>query len=467
MNKHLRYFFLIICLLFQKPNILAQTYYVSSTIGSNKNDGLSEMTPKCDLSDVPKKDVTIRLKCGDVFWGGIKGYTNCIIESYGQGPRPVLCGFKVLKNLEAWKSAGSDLWILDLSNGKDFVGNIGNESNATINNIGFIYNPKLDKLYGRNVSELDSLKNEMDFFTSIFYSYEDVEKHPFKTVILKCEKNPAFLGNLCFPMSQHGIDQMSNCCIRGIAVVGFSKMGMVHFKECLVEDCQIDMIGGAIFLGNTRRSRYGNGIEFWYQYIDNTVTNCLISRTYDCATTIQANGIIQSNPRNIHFIRNRIYKCRQAFEHFINPSDKTLLQYENCDFSGNICCLMGDNDFNCPEPRDCNILSYEEDEKPITINNNVFWGANHLDGTISSADMGRNTVYLYTDQYLYTRHWHKDKRTIKSDEEGAINRYRKVTGDKSKIIVLKRGSKKALRLEKKIKKKIAWKPVELHLERII
>jgi len=446
--------------------LVAQTYYVSSTEGLETNDGLSAQTPKKDLHSMPKKNVTILLKRGDVFWGGISGYENCTISAYGQGERPVICGFKVLVNTDAWKDEGNGLWSLDLSNTEVFRGNVEKKSDATFNNIGFIYDAANDKIYGRNLSSPDSLKKTLDFFTTAYYTRDDIKEHPINSVIVRSDRNPSIYGNLCFPAAQFGVDRMTNCKISGIAVVGFSLFGMVHLNGGYVEDCQIDMIGGAIQIGYKVRTRYGNGIELWYQYCDNTITNCLISRTYDSATTLQASGNLKSNPRNNHFVGNRIYKCRQAFEHFMNPSDGSMIAYENCEFSRNICYMMGDNEFESPEPRDCNILSYENKAKPITIKNNVFFGGNHLDGTGIDEGMSGNKVYLFEDQYLYTRHWLKDKRKIVSGANKAVKQYKAVAQDKSKIVVLRRGSKKAKREDRKIRRKVDWKPVDLHLERI-
>lgn len=443
------------------------TYYVSSTEGLNSNDGLTVLTPKKDLSEIPKNGVNIFLKRGDVFWGAISGYTNCNIGGYGEGEKPIICGFKILRDLEAWENIGDSLWRIDLSKTIHFVGNIEKKPNGVINNIGFIYDATKDKIYGRNLKSLDSLRYDMDFFTSSYYSSEDINKHPFNYVILKSSKNPSELGNLCFPMYQSAVSEMKNCVLDGIAIIGFSRMGIVRSTGCTIENCQIDMIGGSIFIGYSTWCRYGNGIEFWYQYGDNTIKNCLISRTYDCATTIQSNGIISSNPRNIHFIGNRIYKCRQAFEHFLNPDDGKVITYEKCDYIDNVCYLMGENEFDTPELRDCNILSYES--QPITLNivGNTFFGANHLDGSHIGKGMKGNTVYIYEDQYLYMTHWLNNKNIVQPNEKKAIPRYREITHDDSKIKVLKRGSRKARRIEDKIRKQVDWKPIKINMASII
>lgn len=463
MNKILISFFFLFCCLSLS---YGQTFYISSTEGANDNDGLSELTPKNDLRSVPKKGVTILLKRGDVFWGGISGYEDCTISYYGKGDRPVICGFKVLWNVDAWEAVGNNLWRLDLSNNDNFKGNIRLHYDAGNNNIGFIYDADKDKLYGRNVVGIDSLKNEMDFYTSPYYKSEDVKNNPFKYVIVKSKGSPAKYGKLCFPMFQSGAQKMKNCKIKGLSFIGFSRMGMYDLNECEVDDCQIDLIGGGIQIGYRTRTRFGNGIELWYSCNNNIIKNCLISRTYDCATTIQANGIIKYNPHNNLFIGNRIYKCRQAFEHFMNSSDGAEIKYEDCAFSNNICLFMGDNEFNSPEKRDCNILSYENKEKSLMINDNVFFGANHLDGNDIGEGMRGNRVYLYEDQYLYICHWQPAKKTIMANKRESITDYKALISDNSKIVVLKRGSWKAKRIERKYRKKVNWRPVDLHLERL-
>lgn len=460
-----RFFVILFLFLHGFQQVNSQTYYVSSSQGSNVNDGLTPQTPKKDLCDVPKEGVSILLKRGDVFWGNMSGYTNCTISSYGFGDRPVICGFKVLVNPDAWKFEGNQLWSLDLRNTTDFRGAIEKEPSNTINNIGFIYDPLHNRVFGRNLRSTDLLTQEMDFYTSSYFTTQDIKEHPFGTVIVKSTKNPAEMGCLCFPIAANGLSDMRNCRIQGLAIVGFSRNGIIHIQNCTVENCQIDLIGGGIFTGFQYWVRAGNGVELWYTYCDNTITNCIISRTFDCATTIQANGVIRSNPRNNRFVGNRIYKCRQAFEHFLNPSDNTLWQYDNCEFSNNICYLMGDNEFDSPELRDCNILSYENDPKEVIIRNNTFFGGNHLDGSGFSGGMNGNIIFIYEDQYLYTRHWGKDSPLITCENDDAIFLYREAIEDNSDIVVLKRGSLKARIIEWRIRRRVNWKPIRLHFEK--
>jgi len=59
----------------------------------------------------------------------------------------------------------------------------------------------------------------------------------------------------------------------------------------------------------------------------------------------------------------------------LNPTDHRLLNYDNCHFINNVCIDNGYNDFDSPEARDAQILSYENLEKPLDISKNTFFGS--------------------------------------------------------------------------------------------
>jgi len=174
-------------------------------------------------------------------------------------------------------------------------------------------------------------------------------------------------------------------------------------RNCVIDSVDIDMIGGGVQIGHPRFARLGNGIEFWIgldmSMNDNLVQNCTISRTYDCGATIQGMANydkVGAPPTNNRFINNRFYHCRQAFEHFIPH----VTEFVNCEFSGNICYEMGQNEFSSPELRDANILSYEAKNRLIKISDNIFFNANHYCGRTWSVNMSGNTVYIKKGQYL-------------------------------------------------------------------
>lgn len=442
-------------------------YYVSFSEGATGNDGLSESTPLLHIADVKvKKNITLRLKCDDVFFENISGYSDCIVESYGKGNKPILCGIKVLKNTDAWEYDKEYLcWRLDLQKAENFV---GMPADGLTNNIGCIYDEKHDKIYGRLLNDLDKLKEDGDFYTTNKCDSKEVTGDDFRYLYFKYHANPSILGNLCFSTAKAGISKMYNCTIKDIAIIGFGGHGMGVLDHCTVADCVLDIIGGSIQLGKCPWVRFGNGIEFYIT--SNPVSNsivrgCRISRTFDCGVTIQGSGDNMGDAVNIRFTNNRFIYCRQAFEHFMQ-SNGNPARYIDCSFDNNISLWAGDNQFGCPEQRDAAVLSYELQDKSCSITNNIFYGSNYYFGNKLPDGMTNNLVYLYPDQFLHHSHFRADAmRVLYSGNDVEV--YRKRTGDKSTIVVLNKGSLKDLWLRWRLTKKIGWKKPELHLERIL
>lgn len=469
----MRFLAIFISLISTFGNVLSQgvpsdkeliTYYVSSSTGNDKNDGLSALSAKQHIYSVPAKEsARVRLKCNDVFFERVFGYKNSIIESYGYGDRPVICGFKILKDTNAWVLAGNNIWVLDLSDETKFDGySVSVCSNKTVvNNVGLIYNSKSDKVYGHLVCSKDSLKDSGDFYTTELQTQSFFIKQPISKLYWKIDVDPRDLGRLAFSMYDVGIKSMKSCTIRDIAVAGFSIHGVTGCNDCLIENCQIDLIGGAMFVREKAPwCRYGNGIEFWSSCNDNYVTRCIISRTFDCATTIQGNPTSKVIVKNIHFIGNRMYHCRQAFEHFLNDQGQEFgSAYENCSFERNVAYEMGYNEFSSPEPRDCNILSYETKRKSIDICDNIFFGGNHMYGSWMNSGNQKNKVYLYSDQYLFHTHWKTGFKPLLSGNSSSNQAFVNLTADNTEFIVVNRSSLKTRLIKRRILKQVNWKPV--------
>lgn len=461
------------CPVFASNHNEKQTYYISSSEGDDRNDGLSPETAKRTIKSIGRKSgVRILLKRGDVFFERLAGYLNFEISPYGKGGRPILCGFKILRNSSAWEKVADNIWRIDLTKKEDFVGyDIEGASNRnTVNNVGFIYDADKDMVYGHLVRYQNQLAENGDFYMTELHKPKDFEKNPFRYLYWKIDKNPKGFSGLCFPVYESGISGIKNGMINGISVVGFSIHGICNATDCVISNCQIDLIGGGNFIKDRWWSRFGNGIEFWTSkhQRNNIVKNCIVSRTYDCGMTIQCNDHRIPDVHNIKFINNRLYRCRQAFEHFITPSDTTCHpEYNNCEFTSNICLDMGENDFNTPEKRDASILSYERESKSMIIENNIFYGAPYYCGYVKPIGLRKNKVYIYKGQYLNHYHGKKNYPTILADGEETIKKYKDWSGDDSDIIIIERGGKKDSKLRRRIERKIGYKKPELHLERIL
>lgn len=452
-----------------------KTYYISSSVGKNSNPGTiyKPFQSIGGLKESMKNNSIIRLKCGDVFYESISGFENCTIKSYGKGNKPIICGFRILRDTTTWRNLGNSIWCLDLSEYNHFVGfqYKSMEIKKMYSDIGCMYDYKTDRIYGHLVSSKDSLKVDGDLFITDKYKAADISDSTYNYLYVRLSFNPGKLGNLCFSVGNNGVYNMANCKIQDIAVVGFGRHGMCRLNNSIVENCDLDIIGGCLPIESTKWVRFGNGIEFWItdKPIGNSVVrNCIISRTFDCGATIQGSskkmGI--GNPNGIHFVNNRFYYCRQAFEHFLN-SESTSPQYIDCEFTGNICYMMGDNQFNSPEKRDAAILSYENIAKKLKITNNVFYGINYYCGHTIPYGMNNNKVYLFDNGYLNHFHGIKNYPTIFSQDHGAIKKYQQWSGDKSKITIIRKNTKEDIKVKTKILKKIRYSRFVLNIFEMI
>ena len=443
------------------------SFYISSSQGNDNNDGKSADKPfktiRKAIQETGKSKLCIRLKCGDIFFENMIGLSNCIIESYGKGDKPVLCGFKILKRPDAWQADSiKGVWRLDLSNEADFAGYPLEYASDELcfNNIGCIYDNEHDKIYGHLVKSKEALQKNGDFFTSSLYKRKDVA---FRYLYFRYGQHPRALGNICLSTYNHGISNMNRCVIRNIAIIGFARHGICGINHTQVQNCDIDIIGGSIQVGYQNWVRYGNGIECWCLsslISDNTISHCSISRTYDCGATIQGKGKGLQNPCRIRFVHNKFIYCRQAFEHFISDTEGKDVDYVDCEFSNNLCFMMGRNQFDSPEARDADLLSYDKKNKNILISNNIFYGAPYYCGKAFGILKG-NIVYMYKGDYLNHYHGQKNYPIIYANDEKSIETYRRRTHDDSRIYILDKESDFDRKMKKKLLARIAYQPIRL------
>ena len=147
-------------------------------------------------------------------------------------------------------------------------------------------------------------------------------------------------------------------------------------KRCVVRNCDFDWIGGGDLYregGAGRRTRFGNGVEFWESSEDCVVEFCRFSRIYDVAVTTQ--GPEKTVSRNLTIRDNTMFDCEQAFEIWFSHPETVV---DNLIFERNLCVDMG----NCwghaqrPNPRATPLLGYGLDAKKVDviIRKNVFCG---------------------------------------------------------------------------------------------
>ena len=109
--------------------------------------------------------------------------------------------------------------------------------------------------------------------------------------------------------------------------------------RCVIRNCDICWIGGGDQYregGAGRRTRYGNGIEFWASARDHVVENCRLWEVYDAAITNQGSGT--NEERNIVYRNNLIWNCEYSFEYW-NRDESSIT--DNIQFVDNVCLNAG------------------------------------------------------------------------------------------------------------------------------
>lgn len=446
-----------------------RTVYISSSVGNDKNDGSKTHPLKTitNLLKLQKSNMTIYLKRGDVFYESISGLYNCKIIPYGRGENPVICGFRVIKDAGIWEQVDNKIWKLDLSNEKAFLGYSNNMlAKYKFNNIGSIYVPSQDKIYGHLVRDKSLLIKNGDFYTTDKCQDDEIKKEGIHYLFFYSDTPPKEYKNLCISVGGHGISSLTNCYLSNLSVIGFGVHGICQLNHCVVKNCRVDIIGGSIQFGKCPWVRYGNGIEFWISNNDTGYTNitgCVVSRTYDCGSTIQGSSEKLARAVNIVFEKNQFVYCRQAFEHFMQCDDFTE-KYVNCSFRDNISYMAGENQFDSPEIRDADVLSYELQNRTMSITNNVFYGGNYYFGNRNPDGMNNNTVFVFEDQYIHNPHSRKELSILNANNDSLGLNYRGRTGDNSRIIVLKRNSNQDMKIRKRLLKKLRYKKTDLKLD---
>ena len=111
----------------------AQTYYISSTSGDDRNNGTSPETAWATIDRVNqvipslKSGNSILFERGGIFYGSIRlkntnvrGTADAPITfgAYGEGEEPIISGAKLITN---WEQVGENLWMANVSNRSDLL----------------------------------------------------------------------------------------------------------------------------------------------------------------------------------------------------------------------------------------------------------------------------------------------------------------------------------------------------------
>ena len=416
------------------PTAMARTIYVSSSMGSDGNDGYSPLRPMKSISKALARGDTLLLRAGDVFWGRTD-FINKTVTRYGEGPNPTISGFKIIEKPN-WKKHAQNIWMLDLT--ADIFSGISIVGSSELNNIGCFHDIDKDVIHGCRVEKLTDLNNDWDFWQ--ISNYKKATASDFDKLYLYYSGNP---NELLLELSTGSSGSLvQNSEISHINIIGFGKHGIAAKNMAHIHDCRIDMIGGMMFEGYSTFCCLGNGIEFYVNQniSDSEVRDCYISRCYDCGITIQARGQGKCAPNNIHIYRNLISHCCQGWEDFLCNDDDVY--YTNCSFDNNIIVYSGDSGFGYSSDRFkfCNVLGgNSKGDKGMIIKDNVFYGGNYY---CSSSFKGQYTSNIWINNKHYVArgsyilgNYRGTADVMRIPSRGRSNRiikeYRRLTGDSS------------------------------------
>lgn len=333
-----------------------KTYYVAED-GNDKADGTSEGAPWQSINRVNEAFVkgqivhgdSVLFKRGQRFYGeflrlrNVQGGDGVLtIGAYGTGEAPQILGYKILNKADAWQSAGSNLWQINLGDTNNYTGNTSSDESKR-GNVGQLWVNGEHHL--NKVSSLDKLNSDWDFYSD----------HSSKSLTVRAPKNPAEVGEILVAVdgSIVNLAAVSNVTVQDLDLIGTGGHGVSIDSGCSgikILNNKIRQIGGSYTsLGVDDRTkkekwiRYGNGIQVWIGNSDVLAEGNAIEDVFDVATTIQ--GPQKGNFlgwKDVHFRNNRIMRCSQSFEVWSKGSNRGAgTGHQNCSFTGNDCSDAG------------------------------------------------------------------------------------------------------------------------------
>ena len=406
--------------------------FVSSSSGSDANDGLSPNAPYRSIEKAISSGQDIFLKAGDIFYGPVECWGHNL-KRYGEGVNPMVCGYKRISG-QRWKKVAKNIWRLDLR-GHKFSGAGVSQESSFLNNIGCLHEWDKDVIHGKKVRYRTELKEDWDIWQTDT-SYAGMPSSSFDYLYLFLKRNPNRLKLECSVGAAALRTEKS--IIDGIDFSGFG-FGISGGTETVIRNCRIDVVGGMLQIGAPEYVCYGNGIEFFVaKNIENCIVEgCVVSRCFDAGMTLQGCDCPGAFPKNIVFRNNFLCNCCQAWEDFLRNGDGA--RFENCRFENNIIIGSGDSGFGYSDGRFkyCNVLGNNfEGDRGMIIRNNVFIGGNFyctmpFGHKYRSHRWEGNVCYLVPGSFILANYVGTEDvlRPGEEDWGKVIERYRELTGD--------------------------------------
>ena len=313
---------LLVVLLFYSQSMMAVNIYVSSSTGSDNNDGLTEKTPLKTIDAAYRKGGTntVLLKAGDVFYIESIVVIGRTLGKYGEGHNPTLCGYKriIVPN---WEKVGNNLWRISLVQ-NNYTGVQINGSSYS-NNIGCIHEYNNDVIHGRKFQYLKDLKQNWDIWQTEMTG-NATPATAYDSLYLYYTDNPNDL-KLEFSTGQIAVT-LRYGTLENVNVVGYG-FGISAGSEAKMRGCHIDAIGGRTLISSNSFVCDGNGVGIWIysdKDTENTIVeDCYISRVYDSGVCLSGSDGYSTTAKNIVVKNNLIAYCCQGWEDFLDKNVKS------------------------------------------------------------------------------------------------------------------------------------------------
>lgn len=414
---------IIVILLYRYKGAGSTHYYVSSS-GNDDNSGLSKRAPWRSLEKVNsykfKPGDIICFKRGDVWRGQLvpqSGNARFDIKYTGYGPgedKPVILGSTDKSDTGSWEQSALNIWRT--SAGELDIGNI-------------IFN---NSECGQKVWNENGLNSQGRFYYDpqtgnvLLFSYENPSQ---KYNSIECAVNRYIINQ-----SNKSYVEYDGLALKYGAAHG---IGGYSTHDITIRNCDISYIGGGGLYTDERRTRYGNGIEFWGEAYDNLVEGCNIWEIYDAGVTNQNSGEIKKQ-YNITYKNNKIWNCEYSFEYWNSPAESYT---GNILFAGNTCSNAGGGwgHTQRPDPSGIHICLYPNAAQleKLIITNNVMKEAGftilYIDARFNGTDalmLSRNSYYqdsqklfcFWKEEKYYPGDFSLYTDSKKQDKDSVINK---------------------------------------------
>jgi len=432
-----------------------KTIYVSSSEGTETNNGLSASASVNTIAAALTMGDTILLKAGDVFYETIE-CRNKYISRYGEGHNPTLCGFKRIKEPN-WEQIEPNIWKLKL-NSDNFTGFTTHKE--FVNNIGCIHDYDNDQIHGRRVQLRNYLKEDWDFYQTSNHK-KNVLDSEFDYIYLYLESDPNLL-HLEFSVGLAAA-MLEGTKVDNLFFTGFGQ-GLICKSNVTVSSCRIDAIGGRCYVNELDFCSQGSGVQLdANEGVSNCkVSDCCITRCYEAGVSIHASYQNKIPVDGVTISNNLIANCGRGLE--IVMSNVTDVNFEDCAFVSNTVLDSGNSGFGYTDQYFSTshiFMDYGMKKINFIFDDNIFVKGNLYLSSMPSnnnqlSDWQNNTCYLLpTDIMIGSIFVQRGAITVSGAGKlkDALKLFKEESGDKSTRFVLCDEAK----LEKELLRRIEQK----------